>query len=425
MNYKFILLILSALYTFGCNDEQAAGPGAANTYIKFFGAENIDLAYMLKQTADGGSVLLGSTEIINDEGISTFKIKVIKVDNNGNKLWQKLYPSIEEDEDGLMSLTGRSIIVVDDGYMIVGDSIQSDGSTKRSLLLMKINDSANDTGYEATALNYEDLTGDPSPYHVLGMDIIQDSDGNFRIISNVMNDAEVIGTIFSKINADFSFDSDDCNYEIDGKLALVRSLHEGSDETFIFGGTVRSTSIDNSVLRSVPSCFNGQGGGSDLVVTSPTDNYTAGQVIATTTGYAMVGTNVTASGQSDVFFVLFNSVGGVRDNTLMHYNNPTNEFKGIGDEDAFGHTIATTSDGGFIIGGETLQDTGGEEDMLLIKTDALGNIQWTKVIGNTNEERITHVEQADDGGYLLFGNTEFGGIDTMVLIKTDKNGNIN
>lgn len=425
MNYKFLLLIFSTLVAFSCNDEQAASPGDANTYIKFFGAENTDLAYMSKQTADGGCVLLGSTEVVNDEGTSTFKIKVIKVDNNGNQLWQKIYPSFDEDPDGLISLTGRSIITVDDGYIIVGDSIQSNGTTRNnSLLLMRINDSATDNNYEALALNYQNLTGDPTPHDVIGLDVIQDTDGNFRIISNVMSGSTVMGTIFSKINADFSFDLNDCNYEFPGNLVLVKSLHETSDGNFIFGGTNRSTAIDNSVLRRVSACFNSQSGGSDNLVSDPTSNYTAGQVISTSTGYAMVGSNVTAS-QTDIFFALFNGDGSVRDSSLKLYNNPDGDFDGIGDNDALGLAISNTNDGGFIIGGETLEDTAGEEDILLIKTDALGNIQWTKVIGNSNEERATYIQQAADGGYLIFGNTEFGGIDTMVLIKTDKNGDIN
>ena len=425
MNYKFLLLLFSTLLAFSCNDEQAAGPGDASTYIKFFGAENADLAHMSQQTPDGGSVLLGSTEVLNDEGISTFKIKVIKVDKNGNQLWQKIYPDFDEDPDGLISLTGRSIITVDDGYIIVGDSIQSNGVTNNnSLLLMRINDSATDNSFEFTALNYQNLTGESSRYNVIGLDIIQDTDGNFRIISNVVDRNTVIGTIFSKINTDFSFDLNDCNYEFAGNLALVKSLHETSDGNFIFGGTNRSTSIDNSVLRRVPACFNNQSGGSDNLVSNPTNNYTAGQIISTNIGYAMVGTNVTGSGQTDVFFALFNSDGGVRNNSLKLYNS-VDEFDGIGDRDALGLTIANTNDGGYIIGGQTLEDTAGEEDILLIKTDALGNIQWTQVIGNANQERATHIQQAADGGFLIFGNTKFGGIDTMVLIKTDKDGNIN
>lgn len=425
MNYKFLLLIFSVLLVISCDDEQAAGPGNADTYIKFFGASNADIAYVLKQTSDGGCILLGTTEIDN-EGTSVFKIKAIKVDNNGNTLWQKIYPEFLDDKsDFEVSLTGKSIIVVDDGYIIVGDSIQSDGSSRNSLFVMKINNDATDNSFDFISLNYEDITGSTTPYDVIGLDITQDSEGNFRTLSNVMDGDEIIGTIFSKINADLTFDKDECTYNILGKLALVKSLHEASDGDFVFGGTNKNNVIDNSILRKVPACIQSISSASSYIVTNPENSYTASQIIATNIGYAMVGTNVTSTGKTDLFFALLNSDGTVRANYPLIYSDPENIFSGIGNEDEQGFTLANTADGGFIIGGSTLSETAGEEDILLIKTDALGNIQWSKTIGNENEEQATYIQQAADGGYLIFGNTEFGGVDTMVLIKTDKNGNIN
>ena len=425
MKYKLLLIIFS-LFLFSCDDEQAAGPAEADTYIKFFGASHSDVAYVARQTPDGGCVLLGTTEVDN-EGTSVFKIKAIKVDNNGNMLWQKVYPEFLEDQsDFNISLTGRSIIVVEDGYIIVGDSIKNNGATRSSLFVMKINDNPTDNSFNFTSLNYQDISETANEYHIIGLDIIQDSDGNFRTISNYMNDGgEIIGTIFSKLNTDLSFDVNECTYDFPGKLALVKSLSEANDGDFIFGGTNKNNPIDNSILRKIPACFKNQSGASQNIVNNPQNDYTAGQVISTNIGYAMVGSNVTNTGKTDVFFALLNSDGTVRSNYPIIYSDNDNTFDGIGSEDEQGLTIANTSDGGFIIAGVTLSETAGEEDILLMKIDVLGNIQWTRAIGNANAESATYIQQATDGGYLIFGNTEFGGIDTMVLIKTDKNGNVN
>lgn len=441
MSYRFLLLLIfSALSIISCDDEQAAGAGDADTYIKFFGASNEDIAYQSRSTPDGGCILLGTT-MIDNEGAPVSKIKAIKIDNNGNTQWQKIYPEFQEgNADFSISLIGRSIILMDDGYIIVGDRIKTDGSTPSSLFLMKINDSGADNDLEdSISLNYQDITGVAGTgYNIAGIDIIQDSEGNFRTISNVqLPDGELIGTLFTQINADFTFDKDiNCFYDIPGQVDLVKSLHEANDGDFVFAGVDKKGAIDNSELRKVSACAKTISGASSDIVLNPEGNYTVNQVISTNIEYTMIGTRVLTTGKLSIFFALMNSDGTVKNNYPITYTDTRTvddpeQFPGIGpdaganaaDEEAF--TIANTIDGGFVIGGTTLSETAGEEDILLIKTDALGNIQWSKTIGNANQEKATHIQQAPDGGYLIFGNTEFGGIDTMLLIKTDKNGNVN
>ena len=426
MNYKFLLFLFSISLMIRCSDEQTAEPTNASTYIKFFGASNSDIAYVARQTSDQGYILLGTTEIDN-EGVSVFKIKVIKVDINGNTLWQKVYPDfLPENEDYQVSLTGRSIISVEDGYIIVGDSVKSDRSTKTSLFIMKINDSANDNSFEKLALNYQNNAGVVMPYDLHGIELFEDSDGNIRVISDVTENDQLIGSWLLQINPNLTFDfNQNYSYNIKGKLQLTRFLHEAADGDFVFGGTSKIHSIDNAILRKVPAYFEGQSGASTSIISSPENHYTVGQIIATNIGYAIVGTHLTSTGDSDVFFVLLHSDGTPKTEPPIIYNDTNNKFTGIGSKDEEGLTIANTSDGGFIIGGLTLTESAGGKDILLIKIDHLGNIQWTKTIGNENQEHATHIQEDKGGGYLIFGNTEFGGINTMVLIKTDKNGNVN
>src|SRR5258705_7207658 len=77
-----------------------------------------------------------------------------------------------------------------------------------------------------------------------------------------------------------------------------------------------------------------------------------------------------------------------------------------GSKPDYGHSLATTSDGGFIITGLTLSfgDTLG--DTYLIKTDGEGIQKWFKIISGPQLEGGNSVVQTADGGYFVTNHTE-------------------
>jgi hypothetical protein len=103
-------------------------------------------------------------------------------------------------------------------------------------------------------------------------------------------------------------------------------------------------------------------------------------------------------------------------------------FNGIGGMD-YGKDIMQTSDGGYIISGVITSMPGPPfYDMIdgwLIKTDENGNEQWNQTFGGSDSEHFYSVQQTDDGGYILTGDTRsFGaGKNNLWLLKTDDKGN--
>ncbi len=96
-----------------------------------------------------------------------------------------------------------------------------------------------------------------------------------------------------------------------------------------------------------------------------------------------------------------------------------------GDEEM--ESLIQTGDLGLLVAGMSdAFSTNGDGDLLMLKTDVNGNIQWSKTYGGTSNDMATDVKETPDGGFIVAGWTQsFGaaGYDFWVL-KTDSNGNV-
>ncbi|MFI5296393.1 MAG: hypothetical protein ACHQ0Y_15375 [Thermodesulfovibrionales bacterium] len=86
--------------------------------------------------------------------------------------------------------------------------------------------------------------------------------------------------------------------------------------------------------------------------------------------------------------------------------------------------IQITPDGGYIIIGSTLSSGSGYSNILILKLNANGDIQWQKAYDSTGSDGVGSIQLTSDGGYMLAGITNIPHSSIAVIAKIDANGNI-
>jgi hypothetical protein len=192
------------------------------------------------------------------------------------------------------------------------------------------------------------------------------------------------------------------------------SVRQTTDGGYIIGGYTHSFSADNDDVYLIKTDGNG-----DSLWTkafggaSDDDGFSVQQTIDG--GYIIAGTTYSfGSGSYDFYLIKTDAIGV----PLW-----IKTYGGISTDE--GESVQQTNDGGYIISGETFSFGAGNADVYLIKTNAAGDTSWTKTFGGINNDYGHSVQQTTDGGYIIAGytNSYGSGEYDVYLIKTDANGN--
>lgn len=408
---KLYFLFLLALVS--CFSEEGVEIGASETFIRYFNGGNNDAAVAVAETSDQGYIILANSQL--EDG--RYKIKLIKTDALGNKVWTQVYPGFIAKGDPLYSRKGNGLYLIPGGgYVVAGEDI--DASGKSQLYILVLDNDGNITAERQYA----------SALSVRGIAINENQTGSsYLILANILNSLED-NMVAAEINkSDLSitwsraYGSGDAAY-------LVNKLFLDAQNKLVWGGTVtRQNGADVRLVRTIQNSLNTD---FDLPIGRPNFNEFGVDITRFGFGYAVSGsTDSTSTGEREILVQRLAEDGTVIFSTAYPI---TTLFQG--EEvpvpgNKIGNAIASTRDGGLFIGGTVPSNAGiefgkGETDYYLIKTDGFGNVIWQKPIGSRFADRSVAVLQSSDGNLVLCGNTTLAGLGTIMLMKMDSEGNV-
>ncbi|MDR2352367.1 MAG: T9SS C-terminal target domain-containing protein [Deltaproteobacteria bacterium] len=318
---------------------------------KSLGGSGKDYARSIRITSDGGYIIAGASsskdgDVTENHGDNDYWI--VKLDPEGNIIWQKSLGGSGEDSANSIHITS------DDGYIIAGTSNSNDGDVTENhgnndYWIVKI-DSLGTIQWQKS------LGGSESD---VANSIRQTSDGGYIIAGRTKsNDGDITGNHGKNDSWIVKIDSE-------GAIQWQKSL---GGSQFDEANSIRQTSDGGYIIAGESESYDG-----DVTVNH---------------------------GRNDFWIVKLDSLGTIQWQKSLG-----------GQRFDFAKSIQITSDGGYIIAGGNSSDdfdvTGnhGYDDFWIVKLDSLGNIQWQKSLGGSSGDFASSIQITSDDGYIIAGYT--------------------
>lgn len=385
---KFTSIVLLAFWILSFN----AFTPMAQTVIfqKTFGGSKLDIGYCVKQTTDGGYILVGDTD---NYGAGSRDVYLIKTNITGDAIWTKTFGGDSRDEGYSVQQT------VDGGYIIAGFT-ESIGVGGWDVYLIKTDANGNTAwtktfgGIGQDVCEYVQQTSDGG--YILAGKTSSFGAGNWDVylIKTDTNGNELWAKTFGGAYPDGAHS---IRQTIDGGYIVAGETYTGVDYRAYL---IKTNANGNSVWEKT---FASHSSGGEVQQTSD-----GGYIIA---GYIkFLAENFW---EWDIYAIKTDANG----NTLW-----TKNFDGRSED--VGYSVQQTPEGGYILAGRARSYTTNDWNVFLIKITSVGDTLWTRSLGGNSRDEGYFVRQTVDGGYVITGATfSFGaGNYDVYLIKTDGKG---
>lgn len=360
-------------------------------WAKSYGDAGDENGYAIRQLSDGGYLVGGYTSSF---GAGDYDFFLLRTDGVGNVLLQKSLGGASADT--ALSLAETA----DGGFVVSGDSI-SFGAADYDLLVIKYNADG--------SIAWQERLDDGSQL-----------DDTAAVIEPLAAGGYVVaGTTTTPLAADLDIwvvTLDDAgaivlqnSYGVAANDEQVASVRPTSDGGFIVAGTsdviaapgtpeiiVLKLNADLSIAWQNSYDFAGR-----------SDRATSIEELAGG-GFVLAGTTETGAGDLDMWVLRLNAGGDVA--WQRSYGRP------LFDDSL--NSIHQIASGGFIIGGDSVNQASSEGDIWLVRLDAAGAVVGQKLYGATGRDEIAYsLEGNADGSFVVVGSTAVtGGLPADLLV---------
>lgn len=411
---SFFRIIKKSVLFFVVYSGLAQQPGIQ--WQKCLGGSADDIPYCIKETSDGGYVSVGST-MSNNGDVTGFlggsfqgDVWVTKINSVGVLQWQKALGGSADDKGSYILQTA------DGGYIIAGLTWSNDGNVNghkggMDAWVVKLNSSG--------VFQWQSSLGGTA--NDVANSIVQTPDGGYIIGGSTnSNNGDVSGNKgdfdywIVKLNSSGGIQWQKCfGGTLEDQCSDVKLTSDGG---YIVSGSTKSNDGDVTGNHSVSYDYwvlklNASGVLQWQKTLGGTTDDEANGILETSDGGFIVAGNSRSSngdvtlnkGGQDIWLAKLNSSG------ILQWEK---SFGGSMDDGA--DDIIQTSDGGYICSGITISNNGDVSgnhggsfawDNWVVKTDNLGNLIWQKCLGGTSPEHGYSIAQTTDGGYIVAGNS--------------------
>jgi hypothetical protein len=364
---------------------------------KALGGTGDDQGSSIEQTTDGGYIVVGSTLSIDGDIVGNhgdFDIWIVKFNSDGSIQWQKALGGTRSDQAASIEETS------DGGYILVGTTSSNDGDVSGNSFntikawVVKLSNSGN--------VQWQQTYGVSEIYQTkTGTTIKQTADGGYIFTGEKLYYSPT-GYLYSegwivKLNSIGGVQWE----KTFGKQ--TGSIQQTSDGGYLVSGRTFSTYSDIWIVKLTntgdiiwENTYGGTGSDGAGGVEQTIDG---GYIIAGST-LSNDGVVTGNHGGSDAWVLKLTDTGAIEwEKTLG------------GTDDDGSNSIKQTTDGGYIVLGTTgsingdVTSNNGVVDYWVVKLFNSGNIEWQKTIGGTGVDYASNIQQTSDGGYIVAGDT--------------------
>jgi PKD repeat protein len=414
--------------------SRLAAPGAETTaaaavsFARGYGGAHEDTGYLAKATSDGGFILAGETASF---GAGQKDAWIFKIDGSGAIVWQKTFGTVAED-------IGEVAQTTDGGFILGLWTSSSGGSGGAPFTLVKLT--------EAGAISWQKSYGTAqdtfaSVYPITGGYLLTASTFGFEGVmsTNTVVKLNSDGTIaWQKVYSSTAYHSGFIEQLADGTLLASGTRIDastGSSDAFLaklsatgqilwqktyggpgadYGSYAAPTADGGFMIVGMTQSW-GVNAGSDQNFDAWVlkldgsgnlqwsnayggDKDEFATVQAAGAGYVLTGvTDSFGAGNDDLFLATLSGTGGFL--TGKTYGGPNDDMGAIAPD---------SSGGGYLLQGTTDSFGAGNDDFLLAKLDASGNVTWQHTYGGANDE-VGGATRLADGSLFVSGDTKSWG----------------